>query len=613
MNVGHKNLATVRAAAASYYSALVATETADEERAAAAGSPAQPRDHRRRLARNTAIFSIATGASRIAGLVREIVASSFFGTSGAFSAFTIAFQVPNLVRSLFADAALSAAFVPVFTELLERGRKREAFRLASTLCFVILIALGAITALFILAAGVIMPLFTADTFTPHLDKLTIGLSRVLFPIVVLLGVNGLVVGILNVYEHFTLPAIAPLVWNVVIVVVLVIAKPFFHGDSEMYAYALGVLAGTLVQLLMVLPMLPRVGFRFELAFDWRDPRISQVFRLMLPVTISLGIINFDLLINSSLGTLVSDEAPRAIDAAFRIYMLPQGMFSVAVATVLFPTLARFAAQRDIDGLRATMASGMRQINLLLIPAAAITLVLATPITRLVYQRGAFDAHSTDLVSTALFWFAWSLPFSGINLLLSRTFFSLQRPWIPTALSLGSLVVNVIVSVALYKPFGVAGLVIGTVSSNVALAAGQAWGVRRLLHGDLDGPRTIAAITRITLASAVLAAVTYFVWWGLDSALGRSLPAQIISVGLAIVAGLCFFIALVLHWRVVEAEQIFRAVNRRLAARRERRPPQHARPRRAAAPSRPASPRRAPPRRAPPRRRPPSSNGGRPRY
>ena len=213
-----------------------------------------------------------------------------------------------------------------------------------------------------------MPLFTGDTFTAQLDQLTIGLSRVLFPIVLLLGVNGLVVGILNSYDHFAIPAISPLVWNVVIVVVLVALKPAFHGQDEMYAYAIGVLIGTTVQLLMSLPMLPRVGFHFEWAFDWRDPHVTRVFRLMLPVTIGLGVINFDLLINSSLGTLVSEEAPRAIDAAFRIYMLPQGMFSVALATVLFPTLCRFAANHDLPGLRRTMASGARQIYLLLIPA-----------------------------------------------------------------------------------------------------------------------------------------------------------------------------------------------------------------------------------------------------
>jgi putative peptidoglycan lipid II flippase len=534
-------------------------------------SAEQPPTHEaprgRRIARNTAIFSIATGLSRIAGLVREIVASSYFGTSGAFSAFTIAFQVPNLVRSLFADAALSAAFVPVFTELLERGEKREAFRLASTLAFVILAALGAITALFILGAGVIMPLFTGDQFDEQLTQLTVGLSQVLFPIVVLLGLNGLVVGILNAYDHFAIPAIAPLVWNIVIIVVLIALKPRFDGDDQLYAYAIAVLAGTTVQLLMSLPMLPRVGFHFALAFDWRDPRVVQVLRLMLPVTISLGIINFDLLINSSLGTLVSPEAPRAIDAAFRIYMLPQGMFSVAIATVLFPTLSRFAARGDLDGLRHTMATGVRQICLLLIPAAAISIVLAEPITRLVYQRGAFDDESTELVSTALLWFSFSLPFSGINLLFSRTFFSLQKPWMPTALSLGSLVVNLIVSLALYKPFGVAGLVIGTVVSNVAMAIGQGWGLRRRLHGRLEGAATSAAVLRMLLAAALLAGASWFVWWGLDRALGESLPAQIVSVGMGIATGTMFYVALVLQWRVPEAEQIYRLVAGRLGARR----------------------------------------------
>jgi len=520
--------------------------------------PAEPGgrgQHSRGLARNTAIFSVATGLSRIAGLVREVVASSYFGTSGPFSAFTIAFQVPNLVRSLFADAALSAAFVPVFMEHIAHGRKREAARLASTLLFVMLAALGALTALFILFAGLIMPLFTGDKFTPELNDLTIGLSRVLFPIVLLLGINGLVVGILNSYEHFTIPAIAPLVWNLVIIAMLVALKPLFHGQNEMYAYAIGVLGGTVVQLLMSVPMLPRVGFHFEWAFDWRDPHVARVFRLMLPVTIGLGVINFDLLINSSLGTLVSEQAPRAIDAAFRIYMLPQGMFSVALATVLFPTLSRLAAQGDMPELRRTMASGARQIYLLLIPAAVFTAVLATPIVRLVYQRGDFTAHSTALVSTALFWFSFSLPFAGVNLLLTRTFFSLQRPWLPTALAVGNMAIDVVVSVALYKPFGIAGLVLGTVAGNVGMTAGQTWRLRKLLDGSLEGRRTLTAVVQMLAASVLLGLISYGVWWGLDHALGRSLPAQIVSVGAALAAGAGVYIGAVLALGIPEARQI----------------------------------------------------------
>ncbi len=518
---------------------------------------------RRRVARNTAIFSFATGLSRIAGLVREIVASSYFGATGPFSAFTIAFQVPNLVRSLFADAALSAAFVPVFTELLEQKRRQEAFRLASTLLFVILIVLGAITAFFVLAAGLVMPAFTGHAFDHQLTTLTVGLSKVLFPIVVLLGVNGLVVGILQTYDHFSIPAIAPLVWNVVIVVVLVVLRSHFHGPDQLYAYAIGVLAGTVVQLGMAVYALRLIDFRFELAFDWRDERVVRVLKLMVPVCLGLGIINFDLLINSSLGTLVSKEAPRSIDAAFRIYMLPQGMFSVAVATVIFPALSALAARRDLDGLRATMSTGLRQINLLLVPAAAFILVLSTPIVRLVFQHGSFSPADTQRVSTALFWFAFSLPFSGLNLLLTRTFFSLQKTWMPTKLAAVNMVADVIVSLALYKPLGIAGLVIGTAVASAVMTALQAVYLRRELAGRLEGHQTIMITARIAAASVVMAAAAYVIHSALDFLLGRSVPAQVITVGGAAAGGLWLYARAVLRMRVPEAGQVQRLVAARV--------------------------------------------------
>ena len=518
---------------------------------------------RRQVARNTAIFSIFTGLSRIAGLVREIVAASFFGTQGRASAFTIAFQVPNLVRSLFADAALSAAFVPVFTELLEQRRRREAVQLASTLFFIILLGLGAITAVFILAAGVVMPLFTGGQFNHSLDTLTVGLSQVLFPIVLLLGLNGLLVGILQTYDHFSIPAISPLVWNVVIIGLLAGLRSQFHGNNQLYAYAIAVLVATVVQLLMAVAALGRIDFRLRLSFDWRDPRIKQVFALMLPVTIGLGIINVDLLINSAIGTLISDQAPRAIDSAFRIYMLPQGMFSVAVATVLFPTLAAFAARREIGGLRSTMSTGVRQINLLLIPSAVFLLVLATPVVRVIYQHGAFNAHSTDQVSEAMFWFAFSLPFAGVNLLLTRTLFSVQRPWITTRWAFYNIAVDTALSFALYKPFGIAGPVIGTAVGNAIMTAGQTWHLRRLLGGRLEGHQTTMITARIAVASALLAGVSWVVWYVLDAALGRSLIAQIVSVGAAAGAGLWIYTRAVLRMRVPEAYQVRRLVAGRL--------------------------------------------------
>jgi putative peptidoglycan lipid II flippase len=520
-----------------------------------------------RVARNTAIFSFATGVSRVAGLAREIVAASFFGTGGPASAFTIAFQIPNLVSNLFANAALSAAFVPVFTDLLQQGRRREAFRLASTLFWIMLIVLGAITAIFILAAGLVMPLFTGPTFNGALDSLTVGLSQVLFPVVLLIGLIGLLVGVLQSYEHFTIPAIAPAVWNLVIIVLLVVLRPHFHGGvdngNQLYAYAIAILIATFVQMLMVFAALRGIDFRLQFAIDWRDPRIRQVFTLMLPVTIGLGIVNLDQLINSVFGTLVSDEAPRAIDNAFRIYMLPQGLFSVAVATVLFPTLSRMAARREVDPMRRAIGIGMRQINLLLIPAAVFMLVLTTPIVRLVFERGHFDARSTSLVSEALFWFALSLPFGGLNLLLTRVFFSVQRPWIPTRLAALNIVVDIVVSIGLYKPLGIAGLIIGTVAANAVMTALQFHRLRIGFNGHLEGAQTTMITARILLASALLGGVSWAVWTLLDRLLGASLPAQILSVGGAAAAGLFVYARAVLAMHIPEAHQVNRLIRTQL--------------------------------------------------
>jgi putative peptidoglycan lipid II flippase len=516
-----------------------------------------------RVARNTAIFSIGTAISRVAGLGREILTASLFGTTGSASAFTLANQIPNLASNLFANAALSAAFVPVFTELLEQRRRREAFLLASNLLWIMTIVLGALSALFILLAGVIMPLFTGPTFTPYLDTLAAGLSQVLFPVVMLLGVTGLLTGVLQSYEHFTIPAIAPAVWNVVIIVLLVVLRPHFHGGEDngeqLYALAIAILLATGVQMLMAFAALGRIDFRLAFHLDWRDPRIRQIFTLMLPVTIGLGIINLDQLINSVFGTLVSEHAPSAIERAFRIYMLPQGMFSVAVATVLFPTLSRMAARRDPNGMRRALGIGMRQINLLLIPAAAFMIVLPTPITRLVFERGTFNGESTHLVSIALFWFAFSLPFAGLNLLLTRTFFAVQRPWIPTKLAAINILADIIVSVALYKPLGIAGLIIGTIVANLLMTVLSLRRLRTGFNGRIEGTQTTMITVRVAVAAVLLGAVSWAIWHLLNSLLGgsHSLIAQILALGLAGVAGVAVYTRAVFAMRVPEAHQVRR--------------------------------------------------------
>jgi putative peptidoglycan lipid II flippase len=506
-----------------------------------------------RLAISTAFFSVATGLSRIAGLVREIVAASYFGVKGPMSAFTIAFQVPNLVRSLFADAALQAAFVPVFTEQLEKRGRAEAFRVASALVFVIAVVLGSLTAIFVLLAPVIMPLF-APGFDQNLTDLTVRLAQILFPIVLLLGFSGLIVGVLNSFDQFAVPALAPLAWNLVIIVTLVVLTPRFHGENRIYAYAIGVLLGTIVQMLLPLPWLRRTGFRIVRSFDWRDERVKRVMKLMLPVTLGLGLINFNLSVDSIFATLISDQAPAAIDKAFRIYMLPQGVIAVALATVIFPTLSRLAARNDREGLRGTLAHSTRQMLFLLVPMTAVLLVLSDPITQVIYQRGQFDVAQTNLVSEALFYFAFSLPFAGVNLILIRTFFSLQRPWTPTLIALANLGVNAGLDAILYKPMGIGGIPFSTAIVSLVTTVLLVTVLRRLI-GGLDARRTLDVSFRILIAATLLALAALGVKALLDSALPSSSGAQLIVIAAAGGAGLLVYAAASSALRIPEAREL----------------------------------------------------------
>src|SRR4051812_46651021 len=438
----------------------------------------------RRLARSTAIFSLATGLSRIAGLIREVVAAYYFGAAGKINAFTVAFQVPNLIRALVADAALSSAFVPVFTELQERGERQRAWRVAASLFWIVLLGLSALTAIFIVIAPWVIGLFG----DPGGDKeLAIGLSRVLFPIVMLLGVSGIVVGILNSYERFSVPALSPVFWNVAIIVGLVIGVPRADTiDGKLYVYAVSIVIGTVIQVLLPMPWLRGLDGRLRVLIDWRDPAVARVLKLMLPVTLGLGLINFNAVVDSIFASRLIDPklAPTAIDRAFRLYMLPQGVFSVAITTVLFPSLARLAARGDQAGFRNTLALGVRQIAFLLIPASVVSALLAEPITRLVYQRGAFEPSQTPVVAGALAAFSAGLFFNGMMLLLNRGFFSLQSNWVPTAIALGNLGLNAALDAAFYR-FGTWGIPLATSCVNLAGSAVLMVLMRRRL-GRLGG-------------------------------------------------------------------------------------------------------------------------------
>jgi putative peptidoglycan lipid II flippase len=296
-----------------------------------------------------------------------------------------------------------------------------------------------------------------------------------------------------------------------------------------------------IQVLLPMPWLRGLDGKLRVLIDWRDPAVWRVLKLMLPVTLGLGLINFNAVVDSIFASRLIDPelSPTAIDKAFRLYMLPQGIFSVAITTVLFPSLSRLAARGDQAGFRNTLASGLRQIAFLLIPAGVISAVLAEPITRLVYQRGQFEPSQTPVVAAALAAFSAGLFFNGVMLLLNRGFFSLQSNWIPTSVALANLCLNAALDAAFYR-FGTWGIPLATSLVNVAGSAVLIVLMRRRL-GRLGFGQIMDSVLRIVTASAVLAGAAYGTWYELESSLGRGFLGQVVSVGTALVVGTAVYL------------------------------------------------------------------------
>jgi putative peptidoglycan lipid II flippase len=349
-------------------------------------------------------------------------------------------------------------------------------------------------------------------------------------------------------------------WNVAIIVGIAIGVPAAHsGDDKLYVYAIAVLLATFVQVLLPIPWLrtlDRGEERLRVLIDWRDPAVWAVFRGMLPVTLSLGLINVNALIDTWFAShYYPDIGPTSIQKAFLVYMLPQGMFSVALATVLFPTLSRFASRGDIASFRAAVSDGMRQIVFLLAPAAAFSAVLATPIVRLLYQRGAWTPHATAVTAGALAAFSGGLVFNGLMLLLNRAFFSLRENWIPTAVAVLNLILNGVLDAILYR-FGVWGIPLSTAFVNVAGVVAL-YALLRSRIGSLYGAAVVSSALRIAAAAGALAVVAVVAWRAVDGIAGRSFFAQTVSVVLALAAAVAVYLAVCRLLRVRELEAIVR--------------------------------------------------------
>lgn len=379
------------------------------------------------------IVAVGFLGSRLLGVVRSVAIAGSFGTSPALAAYWVAFRLPDLIFQLLAGATLASAFIPTFARHFTHRGEEEAWRLASSVLNLIALATLVLALLGILLAPWLVPIMA-----PGLDERStaVFLTQIMLLSPILFSISGMFMGILNARRHFLFPAIAPMVYNLSIIVAALISH-------NVRVLAVGVVVGAALHLVVQLPALRSVGMRYSPVALWRDPAVREVGRLMLPRVLGLAAWQFNFLVAIFFASTISDEAISATNYAWLIVMTPLGIFGMAIATALFPTLADQAAQEKSNEMRWTISSALRLILFLTLPASVGLMLLGEPLVTFLFQRGAFDAASTDVTVSALVFYSIGLFSLGGVEILSRGFYALGDTRTPVAFAVLSMVLNVI--------------------------------------------------------------------------------------------------------------------------------------------------------------------------
>lgn len=493
-----------------------------------------------RLAKSAGIIGTATLTSRVLGLVRDQVLAFLFGAGNAMDAFYVAYRIPNLMRDLFAEGAMSAAFVPTFTRRLTQRGRASAWQLGNQL----INALVVVTALIVLAGMVFARPLTeglagAYAAVPGKLELTVTLTRVLLPFLTLVAVAAALMGMLNSLNKFFTPALSPAMFNVGIIfsaLVLVPVAPAL-GLEPIVAIAVGAMIGGVGQIALQVPSLLREGYRYRLELSPTDPGLREILRLIGPGTLAGAAVQINLLVNTILATGEGTGAVSWLSYAFRLMYLPIGLFGVSIATATLPAVARYAAQAEIDRVRQTVSSAFRLMLMLTIPAMVGLIVLASPIVGLVFERGSFAASDTAATAAALAFYAPGLlGYSAVRIGVP-CFYALKDSVTPTLVSIASVALNIVLNVILVRHMGYRGLALGT-SIAALFNAALLFYLLRQRTGGLDSGRILVAFVKISLAAGLMGATALSVHvWLLGVWPGADLFVQLGRVGASIVTGL----------------------------------------------------------------------------
>ncbi len=553
---------------------------------------AAPEPQHRSVARSAGIVSIAVMFSRVLGLVRETIFARFFGAGYLYDAFVVAFKIPNILRDLFAEGALSAAFVKVFTDYQIKKNEIEAWRLAALVFNVLAVVMSGITVIGILIAPYIVPLL-ARGFEPEKAELAVTLTQIMFPFILLVALAALAMGVLNTKGRFGIPASASTAFNICSIIFGIGCAYWFSGGSweisddksvipsdaaqwAIMGMAVGTLVGGAAQLLIQVPSLLKVGFRFSPLLSFTDPGVKRVMRLMGPAIIGTSAVQVKVLVDMFVVSGI-EGGNSWLSYSFRLMQFPIGLFGVAIGTAAIPALSRLASENNIVKFRNTLTDAMKLVFLMTIPAACGLIVLGEPIISLIYEGGAFDAFDTNMV-------AWSLAAYSIGLagyaaikVLSPSFYALDDAKTPMYVSVASIAVHAPMSfgmmyllsgvgVTAERPDGFGHVGVALATSTVALVNFFALTfLMRNRIGRLNGREIVAAFVKIAIAAAVMSAACYFSYQFLNEYFAqKNFGIRLIEAFVPIGIGGIVFLVIAKLLRISEVEQVVAMLRKKLA-------------------------------------------------
>lgn len=498
-----------------------------------------------RIARSAGRISGATIISRVLGLARDSVFAAIFGTTFYADAFNIAFLIPNFLRRVLGEGTLNASYIPVYTHYLHRDGEERAADVAAKVFSVLMVVLGLVVLLGILFAGPIVGLYAFGwKDSPETVSLTVRLTRILFPYIFFVALAALAGGTLNSRGYFGLPAFAPAFLNISLIASagLIIWRGAALGEWAVTLFSIGALVGGLLQIAIQVPLLKKTGHHFRFDPDFKDPAIKWMGKLMLPGMLAFTVTQVNILVDTLLATTLPEGSVTALRLGNRIAIQPLGIFGVAITTAVLPTLSAHAAGKDKTRLVEDFSFSLRLILALLIPSAIGLMVLATPIVRLLFERGQFTAaRSTPMTSSALFYYATGLFAYGGSKAAVQAFYSMKDTVTPMKIAILSVALNITLDLILVRSLGLVGLALAT-----AISAGVGFAVLCLMLnrklGDIRSGEIWGAVAKVLLVSLIMGGAIFMVSARLDP-IAVNILGKVTQVGASAAAGIAVFLGL----------------------------------------------------------------------